>query len=177
MIAIQAIKTSNQTLYQYMEQLITQAFPSDEYRDLTELRHYTDHQPKFINNIILENGEAIGLITYWNFNAFAYIEHFAIESKRRNGGKGRSIIQQVCQELKIPVVLEVEEPLNEMAQRRIGFYQRQGFKLWSTPYQQPPYKKGDNWLPMKIMAYGNIDETTEFENIKRALYQEVYHAL
>lgn len=26
MIAIQAIKTSNQTLYQYMEQLITQPF-------------------------------------------------------------------------------------------------------------------------------------------------------
>ena len=33
----------------------------------------------------------------------------------------------------------VEIPEEEMAKRRINFYQRQGFSLWEKPYQQPPY--------------------------------------
>jgi hypothetical protein len=71
--------------------------------------------------------------------------------------------------------LEVEIPEEEMAKRRINFYQRQGFSLWEKPYQQPPYKAGDNYLPMLIMAYGDIECGKDFDLVKEHIYCEVYN--
>ena len=41
MIRLQRISTADGFLYEYMEQLITAAFPPEEYRPLEELRLYT----------------------------------------------------------------------------------------------------------------------------------------
>ena len=38
MIRLQRISTADEFLYEYMEQLITAAFPPEEYRPLEELR-------------------------------------------------------------------------------------------------------------------------------------------
>ena len=70
--------------------------------------------------------------------------------------------------------LEVEMPDNEMAQRRIGFYQRQGFALWNYPYLQPPYRQGDDFLPMYLMVYGNLQCEKDVEQVKDCIYREVY---
>ena len=42
MIRLQRISTADGFLYEYMEQLITAAFPPEEHRPLEELRLYTD---------------------------------------------------------------------------------------------------------------------------------------
>ena len=52
MIRLQRISTADGFLYEYMEQLITAAFPPEEHRPLEELRLYTDSRPHFYNNII-----------------------------------------------------------------------------------------------------------------------------
>ena len=117
----------------------------------------------------------VGLITYWDFGHFHYIEHFAIAPTLRNGGHGKSVLNHLCQLLKHPIILEVEIPEEEMAQRRINFYQRQGFSLWEEPYQQPPYKVGDNYLPMLLMAYGNLECEKDFDSVKECIYREVYN--
>ena len=87
MIRLQRITTADTDLYSYMEKLMTQSFPSEEYRELEELRKYTDTKTHFYNNIIFHNNTPVGLITYWDFGHFYYIEHFAIDPAQRNGGK------------------------------------------------------------------------------------------
>ena len=42
MIKLQRITTADTDLYSYMEELMIQSFPSKEYRELEELRKYTD---------------------------------------------------------------------------------------------------------------------------------------
>ena len=79
MIRLQRITTADTDLYSYMEKLMTQSFPSEEYRELEELRKYTDTKTHFYNNIIFHNNTPVGLITYWDFGHFYYIEHFAID--------------------------------------------------------------------------------------------------
>lgn len=177
MIELQRIGTADTSLYEYMERLMIASFPPEEYRDLEDLRLYTDSKPHFYNNIITHNHTPVGFITYWNFNSFYYVEHFAIDPAQRNGGYGKNVLNHLCQLLKQPIVLEVELPEEEMAQRRISFYKRQGFELWNKPYLQPPYKPGDNHLPMLIMAHGNLDCKRDFEIVKETLYREVYNAL
>ena len=175
MIRLQCITTADTSLYSYMEKLMTQSFPSAEYRKLEDLRKYTDTQIHFHNNIIFHNDAPIGFITYWDFGHFYYIEHFAIDPTQRNGGHGKSVLNHLFQLLKRPIVLEVEMPEEEMAQRRINFYKRQGFSLWEKAYQQPPYKAGDNYLPMLLMAYGNLQCEKDFDSVKEHIYREVYN--
>lgn len=177
MIRFQRITTADASLYEYMEQLLVTSFPSEEYRSLEELRAYTDSKEQFHNNIIFQDNAPVGLITYWNFGDFFYVEHFAIDPALRNGGHGKNALNHLCQLLNRPIVLEVEEPVEEMAKRRINFYQRHGFALWEKPYQQPPYKPGDGFLPMLIMAHGDLQCEKDFDKVKEHLYREVYGAV
>lgn len=175
MINTQRITTKDKDLYAFMEHLMVTSFPTEEYRDLEELRQYTDTKEKFHNHIIFENNQPIGLITYWDFDDFYYIEHFAIAPAHRNGGIGKRALEHLFQKLNKSIVLEVEEPTEEMAKRRINFYQRLNFELWDKPYLQPPYKKGDDYLPLLLMMHGDLNADKHFEQIKEKLYKEVYN--
>lgn len=174
MIRLQPIHTSDISHYKFMEDLLTEAFPPEEYRQLEQLREYTDLTDNFYNNLILDDNQPIGLITYWDFESFYYIEHFAINPTLRNGGYGKRTLEYLCAYFRRPIVLEVEYPTEEMAKRRIGFYQRQGFVLWEKNYRQPPYKPGDDFLPMLLMVHGKLDCERDFEMIKKRIYTEVY---
>ena len=176
MIRLQRITTADADWYRFMEELMVQSFPPEEYRPLEQLRLYTDTKPAFYNNIVLESDDTpVGFFTYWDFGTFCYGEHFAIDPARRNGGQGKRALEELCRQVyPRPIVLEVEMPVEEMSRRRIGFYQRQGFTLWDKPYQQPPYKPGDGFLPMRLMAYGDIDPETAFDTVRACIHREVY---
>lgn len=174
MIEIKQVKTPDESNYNFVEQLMHTAFPQEERRDTVQQREYSDNNPLFRSNIILEDGNSIGMISYWAMEDFYYIEHFAIDPTLRNGGYGKRVLEMIKKQLKSPIVLEVEEPNDEMSARRIHFYERLEFTLHRKPYMQPPYRKGDSGLPMLLMTYGNIDMDRDFERVKNTLYKEVY---
>lgn len=175
MIGIKRITTEDKQYYDYIEQLLIASFPVEEYRDLKEFRNYTDTLNHFYCNIILDDTTPVGLVTYWDLGGFYYIEHFAIDATQRNGGYGRKLLEHLASLLDKPIVLEVEHPTEEIAQRRINFYQRQGYTLWNKEYFQPPYKAGYSELPMYIMAYGGLNPDTDFEMVKDQLHRVVYN--
>ncbi|MDL2305435.1 GNAT family N-acetyltransferase, partial [Bacteroides sp. OttesenSCG-928-D19] len=166
MIKIKRIHTSDAELYSFMENLLISSFPEEEYRELHVLREYTDTTPIFYNNIIFDEETAVGFITYWDLGSFYYIEHFAIDPGRRNGGYGQKMLQLLKEILNRPIVLEVELPNEDMAKRRINFYKRQGYALWENDYFQPPYKPGYGNLPMYLMVNGELNSEKDFEEIK-----------
>jgi len=173
MIEIKQIYTSEKADYLFAEKLLISAFPKEERRDVSLQREYTDFNKQFYNNILLVNQEPVGFISYWSFKNFLYIEHFAIDETKRNGGYGKEVLTLLEKNTKLPIVLEVELPENEISKRRIEFYQRQGFRLLKDTYQQPPYREEDNYLPMMLMM--NADSNTvSFEHIKSTLYRKVY---
>lgn len=174
MIEIKKVTTKDQANYAFVEQLMYDAFPQEERRETSQQRIYSDSNPLFRSNVILENSKAIGMISYWDMENFYYIEHFAIDPTLRNGGYGKLVLECIKEELQGPIVLEVEEPTDEMSTRRINFYKRLGFILHEKPYMQPPYRVGGSELPMHLMTYGNIDMETGFETVKSILYKEVY---
>lgn len=171
MISFYRLKDVKCEQYSYMLQLLTSAFPSDEYRDLDELARFVMSNEDFNACIILQNQMPIGILNYWNGPSFCYIEHFAIDQKARNQGVGGCCLQRFLQESKHAVVLEAELPTDELSARRIGFYKRNGFDVRPEPYVQPSYKAGASTLPMHILASGSID----FNIVKDWLYKTVYH--
>ena len=174
MIEIKRI-TSSHPLYASGESLMLSAFPIEERRNTDEQKYYTDHKENFYYNIITDKEKFIGIITYWDMQSFYYIEHFAIDKNLRGKGYGQQVLNKLKNLLKGPIVLEVEEPIEEISIQRISFYRKLGFTLHEKPYLQPPYRKGDPWFPLKLMTYGEIDMQVMYEGIKERIYKEVYN--
>lgn len=170
MLKLQALQTSHPD-YQFTENLFLSSFPQHERRDIEKQRYLTDNKPIFSNNIIQdEEGEGMGFVSLWTFPEFIYIEHFAIATHLQGKGIGRMVLEAI-KARQLPIVLEVECPENEMAEKRIKFYENSGFSVWTTDYQQPPYRKGDAFYPMYLMLYGNL---SDMKQVKKTLYKEVY---
>lgn len=174
MIEIKQIRTTDLEDYAFVEELLTSAFPPEEHRELTMQREFTDSNKLFHTTVILEDGSPVGLLSYWDFDRLVYVEHFAIHPTKRNGGMGKKALNKFKEKIGRPIILEVELPENEISQRRIQFYEREGFVLWEKAYQQPPYRSDDGYLPMYLMAHGELTIKNDFESIKVMLYKEVY---
>ena len=175
MLQLKEIHTTDVEQYNYIEQLMVGTFPPNEYRPLTELREYTDCRENFHMNVVLDGCNPIGLIAYWDFEKFYYIEYLAMDSSLRNKGYGTKTLQAFCSELDKPVVLEIELPDTEEAIRRKQFYERNHFVAWPNEYFQPPFREGDGLLPVMICCYGNLIPETHFELVKRQIHTEVYN--
>jgi ribosomal protein S18 acetylase RimI-like enzyme len=126
-------------------------------------------------NALIQEGEFVGLFNYWTFERFYYIEHLAISPKHRSRGIGSEAMGIFMDQIKLPIVLEVEMPNNIIPSRRILFFEKLGFSILSHNYAQPPYDGDGFLLPELIMSNDIHFANTHFEKIKEILYTEVYH--
>lgn len=160
----------------FVEKLYIESFPPSERRSVVAMLALFGERKKFAIDIVIKNDRHVGFLTYWDLGEFIFAEHFAIAPEARNGGIGAKVMELFIKEAGKPIVLEVELPTTILSERRIGFYQRLGFKYREdVPYQQPPYLESGKPIPMKLMTIGNIDLSHSFSEIKNIIYNEVYN--
>lgn len=173
-IEIKRIESDSDPLYVWMVKLLTEAFPEEERRDIDQLHRLIDTEKRFNCCVAIRDTEPVGLINFWDFDDFLYIEHLATAAEMRNRRIGEKMLEFLLN-TKRTIVLEVERPVDELTRRRIKFYQRNGFVLLPYDYVQPPYRKGGTELPMKIMSATAAGSCTpDFETIRDTLRREVY---
>lgn len=158
------------------ETLYTDAFPSCERRDLSQWRMLAANAlAPFTVWGLYADAQFMGFITFWQFDGFLYVEHFAILPTQRGGGCGRKTIRLLREHHpSIPIVLEVEPPTDETTQRRIAFYERCGFSLSPLPYLQPPYRPTDQAFPLQLMTTAPDYLAAHFEQVVHTLHRVVY---
>lgn len=167
--------TTEDSRYTFIEELMHESFPVDERRDDDAQRYNTDHNQLFAAYLITEGEINIGLITLWKLDGFYYVEHLATSPQVRNKGYGKMIIQALLHDFSdYTIVLEVELPEDDLSKRRIGFYERNGFKLCHKPYMQPPYRSVGTPIPMHVMYSGDRPIDDIFDKIKSEIYRNVY---
>lgn len=168
--------TMNYTPFTEVYQLMEQSFPESEFRIF-------EHQQQLLHNNFYSlhteqdaSGRVTALLAGWRLPGFSFIEHLAVDPSLRGGGVGARLIQQFirARESDGPIILEVEPPVEEMAKRRIGFYERLGFHLNPFDYVQPPLREGADELKLLIMSYPSPLTPQEFKDYRTALYREVY---
>ncbi len=160
--------------YAFVENLWHESFPESERREDGFQRHNVDHNAAFSCYLIAEDMLQIGLITVWTLEGFSYVEHLATSPLVRNKGYGQRIMEELRNQFQGLLILEVEKPVDEMSRRRIGFYERCGFRLCEKDYVQPAYRKGGESLPMFLMYAGTDDITAGFASIRDEIYEKVY---
>ena len=109
--------------YPRMLDLYLSAFPAEERRDVSDLVRLMCGEPRFHVLAAYDEAGFAGFITYWDFSAFRYVEHFAISDACRGKGYGGAVIEHVKSATDLPILLEVEPPVTEQAVRRIRFYE------------------------------------------------------
>jgi ribosomal protein S18 acetylase RimI-like enzyme len=123
------------------------------------------------------NNQMIAFLAVWEFPLFRFVEHIAVDPAIRGNGIGGKLMAAYIEESLKPILLEVELPDTDLAQRRISFYERLGFLLNPFEYAQPPLQKGQPDIPLKIMSYPQILTEEEFALFKEILYTNVYRGM
>jgi ribosomal protein S18 acetylase RimI-like enzyme len=171
---IQIIRVSSPIAFEEtLKNIYLDSFPSDERREWDELIELTQ-KPYFTLYRISYRNETVGLITVWEWQELAFIEHFAINKSFQGQGIGSKVLNQLQKKLTSSVILETELPNNELAIRRINFYTRLGFHICEEEYLQPAYDKNKKTVKMSLMSYPDKINHPDFIAIRNKLYKEVY---
>ncbi|MDO5035669.1 MAG: GNAT family N-acetyltransferase [Porphyromonas sp.] len=173
MVTLQPIAPTDRDPFDQVVEIYLSSFPREERREVSSMEWLLEHEESYHLLAIQESDETVGMFAYWDLGETVYLEHFALDPKWRGDGIGTVALTQLMERLAPRTVLfEVELPETEVAKRRIGFYERLHFKLWRDfPYEQPPYRAEDSWLPMILVTNGREPH----EELVEELYRKVYH--
>lgn len=172
---IRDLDLSNSEELAFIDNLYVESFPLSERRPVNAMLDLYKGSLPFVISVAIEDGRLVGFLTSWDLGEFIFAEHFAISPEFRNGGYGRKVMELFKQVSK-PIILEVELPTTILSERRVGFYQRLGFRLWdNVQYQQPAYYDHTGAIPMKLMTYGDLNVERDLVDIRSKIYSIVYN--
>ncbi len=159
----------------YIRSVYEDSFPVDERREFDQVKRLLKENETFHLAVIEKDGRGVGLLSYWQWPDWRYVEHFAVDGTCRGKGIGREILQAFIAEDDTPIVLEVEHPDDDICIRRIRFYESLGFVLHPEyDYIQPPYDATKHPLHLYLMTCRMTDFATRYQEIKSRLYAQVY---
>ncbi len=154
--------------------LMKLSFPKSERRTKAAFKKLCNGEERYKIYALFSKNHLCAFLTVWEFENFTFGDHFAVLPTLRGGGIGSKMLASLKENCTLPFIIEVELPEDEMARRRIGFYERSGLVLCDFDYMLPAMQKGCESLPMRIMAYPAPLSEKEFEPIKNQIYKTVY---
>ncbi len=152
--------------------LMTRSFPSAEYRK-KEKQYALLDDSNYELTVYKDEGVIKAFIAIWKLGSFVFAEHLAVLPELRGGGIGSKFLKEYLSHISTPVVLEVEDVDDDIAKRRIIFYQRLGFKLSDICYNQPNFDNSDTIIPLRIMYYDKTN-TLDLSSVKNTIFQKIY---
>jgi len=158
-----------------LRDLYESSFPADERRDWDDWMKLLDRS-EFSFYQINKLNTFIGFITLWQLNGIVFPEHFSILPEERGNNYGTEAIEELIRISNGLIILEVEEPFTEQAQRRIAFYRRCGFFVNQEEYYQPAYNPGKNKVKLLLMSYPQILNGNQFNEAKKQIHTIVYNS-
>lgn len=156
----------------FMKKLYHGAFPQKERRDWKQLLSMIGTAGEMKVEVVTDQGEAIGLIIFWVFNDWCFIEHLAVDPDHRGMKYGERIMSSFTHKMKI--LLEVEPPVSDDAIRRISFYERLGLRVLPLKYRQPSYREAGVFYGMELMSNHPEHDRKQFDAALFKVQQKVY---
>lgn len=156
-----------------IKSLYLTAFPQAERREITGLIQQISIY-ECIVNLIFADQKVAGFIIVWDLEEFVFIEHFAVEPNLRKLGIGEEAISVIRTQFQKTVFLETEIPHDELSSRRIGFYERNGFRKLGRTYFQPSYDGIKPEVELILMTTSNDLTEEELDLAVRKIRKKVY---
>lgn len=159
--------------------LYNETFPENErrlYKSAEHVANFIKEKGGKFKAFVYDDGneDFLAFLSYWTFEGFTYIEHFAVRPEHRGKNIGRKMLSHLMDIAGDKILVEVEKPVDEDTTRRVTFYQKNGFVLRSDiNYVQPPYSAEQTGVDMMLMTHGDVKlhDTREL----REMLTEVYN--
>lgn len=154
----------------YIYRNYCKTFPENERRSIEQFQTLFENDKVKVFSILNES-TFIGYLIIWQLEDFAFLEHFEVFEEFRNHKFGSEILNKL-KENHTRIILETETVnYNEVAPRRIKFYQKNGFQEISNTYLQPSYGEGKTSL--ELLLFANF-KPENLERITENIYEVVY---
>lgn len=147
------------------------SFPIFEQRTLkNQIEALEDEM--YYSSIICENDKLIGIIFYWKYGKYTYIEHLSISPSLRGKNYGSKILRDFCKDNK-DTILEIDNPIDEISIKRLKFYSKIGFKLQDFEHIHPPYRQEYNGHYLKVLSFNRDLSKYEYDEFNTFLKTKV----
>ena len=147
------------------------SFPLHERRTRAAQEARLSH-PEYRFTLLYEENRLQGILLYWEGPGFRYVEHFAIAPELRGGGVGARALAQLCAQ-GIPVLLEIDPPVDQISIRRQHFYERCGFVKNPFSHVHPPYRGQFQGHPLVVMSAPSALSQSDYDRFARYLFDPV----
>lgn len=167
------LTSHNDSMYKAAMKLYADSFPIyEQRRSESQIKILQDNEYKF--NIICDSDQWLGIICFWEFNQFIYIEHFAINAQLRNKQYGKRTLQLLRKEYADKnLILEIDPLVDDIAKRRKAFYERCGFVANTFKHIHLPYRPGFAGHELIVMSSPSLLSQLEYDQFNRYLCQVV----
>ena len=145
------LSSPDQNLYEKAMALYQTSFPIHEQRESASQARIL-HNPAYHFELLWEGGAWLGLMLYWETDTFLYVEHFCMLPQMRGRGFGQKALHLLADKGKT-VILEIDPPIQPIALRRKGFYERCGYVANRFAHVHPAYHAGYEGHKLVIMSY------------------------
>lgn len=151
--------------------LYEESFPIAEQRKIDDhLRACEDK--RFFPISVWEGNECIGLMFFWEWDSYRYLEHLAVNKELRGQGYGSRMLNHLRDSFHT-IILEIDPLINELSVRRLQFYERAGYTL--TPYRfvHLPYRRDAKAQELLILSYPDMITKEQHNDFLQFLDEEV----
>ncbi|RNC65504.1 GNAT family N-acetyltransferase [Proteiniphilum sp. X52] len=134
--------------------LYEESFPLAERRKKEDhLRAYADD--RFFPLSAWEGEELIGLIFFWEWDSYRYLEYLAVNPELRGQSFGSRMLKYL-RDSQHTIILEIDPLSNELSVRRLQFYERAGYTLTPYRFTHLPYRLEAEPQELLILSYPNM---------------------
>ena len=174
MITLSRMQNPGNAEFRRLMELYQSAFPLEERRDIDQLEMLVKSEPRMFFNKVEVDGELAGLFVYWNLGDFYYMEHLAVFEEMRNRKIGQGVLAWIAEHLDGLRILEAEPRGTEITDRRIAFYERNGYSVQDKDYYQLAYRLNGKGCRLWIMCNREDERLSEkIEVIRHSIYLEL----
>ena len=165
------IKETDTQRWNKVWELYEESFPIAERRKIADhIRACSDSQ--FYPISAWEGSELIGLLFYWEWDSYRYLEYLAVNPELRGSGFGSQLLRYL-RDSDHTIILEIDPLINELSVRRLQFYERAGFTL--TPYRfvHLPYRLESQSQELLILSYPKMITKEQHNDFLKFLGERV----
>ncbi len=165
------IEPEDKSRWSEVWKLYEESFP------VAERRKAEDHlsacnDNRFFPLSVWDGNQLIGLMFFWEWDNYRYLEHLAVNPDLRGHGYGTQLLNYL-RESNHTIILEIDPLINELSVRRLQFYERAGFTL--TPYRfvHLPYRLDGIKQELLILSYPKMITKEQQNHFLEFLGEEV----
>ncbi len=145
------ISQSDKVRWEKVWELYEQSFPIAERRKIGDhIRACND--PQFFPLSAWEGNTLIGILFFWEWDSYRYLEYLAVNPELQGQGYGSQLLSYL-RDTEHTIILEIDPLSNEMSVRRLQFYERAGFTLTPYRFMHLPYRLEAQSIELLILSY------------------------